>query len=210
VVLIRRDPRLLVLAAYALLQAAAYLYLRPFSARHWHDYPLLLAFTVFALAGLAEGARSAARMVRLPVAGVALALVVLLFAWRSYGFAMEHPRAFWFGSRDTVYRKIASHLRKHSVPTDVVLTEEVGTIAYYSHLPIFDLIGLVTRDPERIRQDGPNWLAADRVPGLRWLVLYPYRMPRVTGELHAVESGGFEIYVLDLRPVPAAPAAPRP
>jgi hypothetical protein len=49
---------------------------------------------------------------------------------------------------------------------------------YYSHQhqPMYDLVGLVTRDADRVIRDGPDWLVTDRVSGLRWLVLYLHRV----------------------------------
>jgi arabinofuranosyltransferase len=218
VVLIRRDVRLAVLAAYGLLQAAAYLYLRPFSARNWHDYPLILAFTVFALGALAAAVHLVARTLRTRrVAGAVLGLVVLFFGWRSYTFAQEYPHQRWLGARDAVYRQIAAHLRQYAAPGDVVVTGEVGTLAYYSDLPMHDLTGLVTLDPGRVVRPGPDWLATDRVPRLRWAVLYPHAIPPSmagTAWIRSVGTGAFQVYLVDLGTPrggsPARAAAPRP
>ena len=205
VVLIRRDPRFWVLAVYGVLHVAAYLYLRPFT-RAWHDYPAALIFTIFALTALAAGVRLATRALRLPVGWAVLGIVVLLFGLRTYAFAQRVPHAFFLGSRDKVYRQVAAYLREHAGPTDLVLTEEPGTIAYYSHRPMYDLIGLVTPGGERIFREA-TILDTNRVLGVRWVVLYPFRMPPEAPPALLISSGDFRVYLMELAPVPEAPSA---
>ena len=205
VVLIRRDVRFAALAAYALLHAAAYLYLRPFSARGWHDYPVVLVFALFALVLLVAAVHLAARALRLPtvLTVAAVGLVVLLFGLRTYAFMTTYPTNRWLGAREAVYQQIAAHLRAHAGLTDVVLSGEVGTIAYYSHRPMYDVVGLVTRGgTPSVLDDGR--LGTDRVPGLRWMVGYPFNQPALpagTPRPRLFQQGDFAALLYDLRPL---------
>ena len=162
---------------------------------------MVLVFALFALTALAAVVRLAARAVRLPVAGIAmLALVVLFYGSRTYDYTRVYPTDRWFGARDAVYREIAAHLRAHAAPADVVLSEEVGTIAYYSHRPMYDVIGLVTRGGTWSVLDGGK-VGTDRVPGLRWAVFYDFRLPPAAPPPMRVGTGAFQVYLVDLRPL---------
>lgn len=210
VVLIRRDRRFWALAVYALLHAAAYLYLRPYSSRGWHDYPVVIVFTLFALAALAAAVHLAARVLRLPgarrlpVTASALGLVVVLYGLRCYTSAEAYPNAYFLGARDKAYRRVAAYLREHAAPGDVVISGEVGTIAYYSHRPMYDAGGLVTRGGSGHVLGGDR-LETDQVPGLRWAVFYPHLLPRTAVRNLSVESGVFRVYLVELGAPPGAP-----
>lgn len=205
VVFIRRDARLSVLGAYGLLNAVAYLYLRPFTAYTWHIYPAVVMFAVFSLGGLAAGGWLVSRVLSPTVVPAAFALVVILFGLRSYAAAIEYPHAFWFGARDAAYRRVAEHLVKFSDMSDVVASAEVGTIGYHSHSRMYDLAGLVTRNPHKLLPSVGEQItpSIDGLPGLRWLVLPPHwmmwRIPP-SAEVWIVQDSAFRIYLIDLKP----------
>ncbi|MBM4395675.1 MAG: hypothetical protein FJ087_08290 [Deltaproteobacteria bacterium] len=147
VVLVRRDRRAWPLPAWGVAHLAAYLFLRPYTSHVWHVYPGVLVFTVLVLSAIAAPIRGAAR----PAARIAAiaAVTVLGLAWflRSATASAEYDATYWGGGRDRAYRATAAYLIDHAKPTDVVASVEVGTIGYYSDLPMYDWGGLVTPEP---------------------------------------------------------------
>ena len=63
--------------------------------------------------------------------------------------ARRHPTDYWWGARDCAYRGMASLLRRHAVPGDVVASVEVGTIAYWGDQRMLDLGDLVATRREQ-------------------------------------------------------------
>jgi arabinofuranosyltransferase len=204
VVLTRGDGRLWVIPAYGALHVAAYVYLRPFLVYDWHLYPAALVFAVSVLAALTGVARAAPPLLRATLFGVVV-LVLVWVAGRTTTFALAHPSQYAFGARDAVYRGVADHLGRHSAPSDLAATVEPGTIAYYSQRAIYDLAGLVTRDPRPVFQhleNGKRGIAANAPAELRWLVLDEryLRQVEVVGSFRVFRRGDFVVYVVDLHP----------
>jgi hypothetical protein len=164
--LVRLERRLWVLPAYGLLHFVAYLILRPFVVHRWHLYPLswVLALCVLsavaALPGLRRGEGDGApprrsRLLPSLAAGL-LGCLVLVYGFRSARWGEYVEDGYWWGARHKVYRNTAEYLRSRGVgPEDTVATVEVGTLAYYSDVRVFDLGGLVTRAPESV-EDWPQ------------------------------------------------------
>lgn len=161
--LIRRDPRLWVLPSILALYVAAYLALRATVGMEWHLYPIMLFLAVLSLAALVIGADTLLALAPQTSAHVWVALslgLVLVVGYRTSDYVRIHEKGFWYGARDRVYRCVADYISAHSSPRDVVVADEVGTISYYSQLPMIDLEGLMTINPrERIRTPGrkPRW-----------------------------------------------------
>jgi hypothetical protein len=159
--LVRRDRRYAVLPVYLALHMAAYSYLRPYM-HAWHLYPATLLVVVLALFGLS--AIGGHMRSRLParVALAAIGLLGLCYAERSVRFAFGQSNDPRFGARDRAYQDIASYLRAHARPSDVVASVEVGTIAYYTDLTMYDWGALVTPHPV-LRPDTPrlSWTVVD-------------------------------------------------
>lgn len=187
--LVRRAPRLWILPGYGIAHLAAYAVLRPVREHVWHLYPLALVFVVLAWVGVAALAHAGVRRrpaLRMPAAAAAAVLVALVLA-RTASFASEHRTAPWHGARDAAYRELARYLVDHARPGDRVAAAEVGTIAYYSDLPVRDLGGLATAPA-----DGP--------PDFRWVVVAG-PAPAPPGDRPAVavfERAGFEARLVDL------------
>lgn len=157
----RRGRRLWVLPASLGMYIAAYLVLCAAVGIEWHLYPVMLLLAILTLAGLSLGAEALLPRHVASHAVVALLLgIAALVGYRSWQYAYIHEHAYWYGARDMVYRRIAEYLRTHADPGDVVAAEAVGTIAYYSQLPILDLEGLITAKPREQLTDPqrrPRW-----------------------------------------------------
>jgi hypothetical protein len=221
-VLLRRDRRLSVVPVWVALHAAAYLMIRPDPGFAWHVYPVVLIVAIGASAGivvLAEraGARGAggARTLLLAVCGI---LLVVPAAWKALEFSVIHEFMFWYGSRDTIDRLVASYLRERSLPGDRVDAEEVGTLAYWSDLPMMDHPGLVTPS-ERFVDKASSYPELRRKiafahlrivhddPRVRWLVLNKHevlwhRPLYGDRQLVAFDVGLWRLWVADLRAPP--------
>jgi hypothetical protein len=176
------------LPAYGLAHAAAYLYLRPFVQHTWHLYPwaLTVCTCVFIrLASLPMPAR-AATLVRAALSGGLLFVSV-------YRFAREGQTldaGYWTGQRDSVYRRIAAELQVRARPSEEFASVEVGTIAFYSDLPAYDLGGLITLPGDPMQDHPVRFLVVDKA--------YPQLKPRVPPLLVETE-GNFEASVFELR-----------
>ncbi|HKU37122.1 MAG TPA: hypothetical protein VJR89_03225 [Polyangiales bacterium] len=160
VLLVRRAPRLLAFVAYPALHALAYLWLRPFTIHSWHMYPWVLGLCVGCWSALICWAD-------LPKVRVAAGIAAGLFlASHAAGFARGFrtlETGYWTGQRQAVYEDIAGYLREHAVPGDQFASVEVGTIAYYTDLPAFDLGGLITRPGADLTQSPVRFLVLDKL-----------------------------------------------
>ncbi|HEX2677779.1 MAG TPA: hypothetical protein VHM19_14100, partial [Polyangiales bacterium] len=160
VALARRDRMLALYAAYLVLHAVAYMYLRPFIGHDWHLYPLQLGATCFLLAGLARATKVASQPAARRGAAVLLSLIGLCVVARTSVMAATYRDAYWTGARHAVYRRLAVLIAGAAKPGDAFASVEVGTLAYYTHLRVYDMGGLVT-DTAKVSGD----------PAVRWLVL---------------------------------------
>lgn len=182
--LVRRERRLALLVAYGALHCASYLYLRPFRAHEWHLYPglVVLGICVWALVTSLGG-----------VGSVAVTAALLAgYVGRTAGFARSYPTDHWFGERDRTYRAAAKFLRESAQRGEQVAAVEVGTLGYFSNARMYDLGGLVTRDPV-IARHPPRpyaWLAVDSH--------YPSLEPEEEKPIREW-SGGFPLRVYRLR-----------
>jgi hypothetical protein len=183
--LLRRQRSLWMLVVCLPLYVAAYLVFRMEIGFEWHLYPALLLQAVLALSALAIAADFVAQALPKGRARVVAPLLLGLFAvalcLRTAHHARVHERGFWFGARDAVYRDVADYLIVRTRPDEVVAASEVGTLAYHSQLPILDLLGLVTPDPQR---------EAQRLGSkLRWFIDLPgYSGKRMPGAVFEAES----------------------
>ncbi|HLK39208.1 MAG TPA: hypothetical protein VKU41_20745 [Polyangiaceae bacterium] len=212
------NRRVLVLPAWAGLHVLAYLVLRPGVAFLWHLYPVALVLVSGLLCLLGWGLN------RLPSAGAVAATVLTtgVFGWRTLVFSVDYDDLLWFGVRDRVDREVASYLRSAATPGDLVDSEEVGTLAYFSDLSMLDHAGLVTRadraglDPyDRVRA---HCRALATIPRLRFLVMNEFEVafhrclygqrPLVRFEARA-RYGTWKVWVAD-RAGPAISDAPAP
>lgn len=199
---IKRDARFWTVAAYGLLHIAAYLYLRPFVEHAWHLYPVVVVFTVFVLSAIVGGAQLARPKLPRLVLGAASLGIIAVFGFRTGALALEHPRQYWLGARDAVYRQVAGYLLQHSDPSDIVASVEVGTIAYYSRRGMHDLGGLINPPGSVLgRSGGGITVSADAVPNLRWLVAEKalFQRLKVKGPGVVFQHGDFVVHLLDLR-----------
>jgi len=184
--LLRRDRVLGLYALYVVLHGAVYLYLRPFIGHDWHLYPLQLGGSVLALGGLAAfSSQPAPRWLR-PLASAALVLLLLLTCARTAFVAATHRDDYWSGARDDVYKRLARVLGQRAKPGEAFASVEVGTLAYYTHLRVYDMGGLVT-DTAHVSRDG----------AVRWLVLdanYTWMAPPWP-PVYAVEDRVFSAFL---------------
>lgn len=176
---IRRDERVAVLPAWGALHLAVYTFiLRPRPGNTWHLYPgslIAILGLLYALAWAIERAQATW------LKASAIALVTAFASWNAIVFSVQYPVLFWYGARDANDRNIAAYLRERAQPSDVVDAEEVGTLAYYSDLPMIDHPGLVTGD-DLAAPPGPDQVehhcrALMALAGLRFLVMSRGEIP---------------------------------
>jgi hypothetical protein len=116
-----------------------YLTWRPLTSA-WHLYPAVVIATVLFWLGLGALARRVAnsRLSTLLVRLVAVTLLALS-CLRTLGFALHGQHAsFWFGGRHRVYEEIGRELARQAGAEDACAAGEVGTLAYYSGIPVHE------------------------------------------------------------------------
>jgi hypothetical protein len=193
--LARRERALRIVVLYALLHLAAYLVLRPFTGHDWHLYPLNLIAVVVASGGLSLFAAKGRRVATRAGASLLWVALMLLVTRRSAEAARTYRDSRWTGGRDGTYREVAAYLKQHASPGDHFACVEVGTLAYYSNLPAYDLGGLVTDLRHVNMADRPvRWLVLDRT----YLSHAPAWPPVFRSSV-----GDFEAFVYHLPPPPA-------
>lgn len=152
ITLTARCSVLAALPAYGLLLIAAYTGMRPLPGLEWHLYPVLLIVTICVLTALtiffAKCFAGRAQQLAQQWAWISAALVIGLYGARTARYAMAQQDAYWYGARDAVYRDLANYLGEHATHADRIASTEVGTIAYYTGLRVFDIAGLVTASGE--------------------------------------------------------------
>lgn len=196
IALLARHSFMRVVALYAVLHWGAYLVLRPIAGHDWHLYPPTLLAIVIALAGLVELARRPGQLVR-GLAAALLGALVIAGAARTIEQQTDAVAGYWTGSRHAVYRRIGGYLADHARDDDEFASIEVGTIAYYSDLPAYDLGGLVTHLRRVNMVDRPvRWLVLDQ----RYMRFAPPSPPVFTAA-----QGDFRAHVFYL-PVPRTSA----
>lgn len=160
--LAKRERGMRMLVLYALLHLGAYLVLRPFSGHDWHLYPFNLLAVVIAAGALCAFTSHGSVAVRW-AATLALGAWVMLVALRTADGARTYRNGHWTGARDGAYRNVARYLTEHAQPGDHFACVEVGTLAYYSDLPAYDLGGLITDLRHVNMSDRPvRWLVLDK------------------------------------------------
>jgi hypothetical protein len=187
---VRKDRRLWIVPVYGAAHLAAYCLLRPYTQHTWHLYPATLVFVALALCAIAatiEAPRH--RVIRALSAAILLALASG-YGVRTGSLARSHTTGYWNGARDSAYRDTARFLLAHTRPGDIVASEEVGTLGYYTELPMYDLGGLVTVDPT----------LRPPAPGLRWFVASQsfLKRPQDTRPTRIFEADGFRAFVFPL------------
>jgi arabinofuranosyltransferase len=187
--LMRRREALMALVIYGVLHAAAYLVLRPFTEHAWHLYPWTLVFCICAWAALAPDSENQARPALRVAKLIALLLVLSFSVVHFVGDCRTLARGYWTGQRDLVYQRIAAYLHDHARPGEWFASVEVGTLAYYSGLPAYDLGGLVTRQDDPMRDHPVRFIVLDKA----YLAMAPTLPP-----VFSAQQGNFVAYVYEL------------
>jgi hypothetical protein len=207
VALVRRSRTMTALLAQGAVLAIAYVALHPDPAFRWHLYPWTLTFALCGLSGIAV--LLAARLPRRAATPLACAIVASV-GIEAVAFAGRQPSLPSYGMRDRLDHTVAAYLASVAAPTDYVDSEEVGTVAYLSDLPMVDHPGLISDDAI-----GQLFAAARGRPSrVKWAVLNPWEaetgkatFARFPGTV--LEEGAFQVIVLDLR-APRTEPAPAP
>jgi hypothetical protein len=139
------------LVVYFVAFITAYLVLRTNPAFGWHLYPAHLTFTLFVVAAVMRGPLALVSLWKATRGATAAAVVsVVLVAFLataaargSLRFAQTYRSSFWYGARDDAYHAAGEFLRDAVGPDEVVLSEEVGTLAFVSGRKFHDYPGLV-------------------------------------------------------------------
>ena len=169
--LVRKDERLAVLPLWLIAHLGGYLLWRPLTNQTWHMYPAIVLSVVFvwaALVELRENARgmTIVRRVGIPLFAMTLSSLALL---RTAWFATTGAdTVFWFGGRHRAYVDAANVIRERSRPGDEIAAGEVGTLAYYTGLPVHDWNGLVTANHRELVRA----LAEGRPGRVRWMAAW--------------------------------------
>jgi hypothetical protein len=160
--------------AYGALHIVAYLHLRTITLHAWHLYPAVLIALIAMLSGLVLAmqkllVRHVSRPKHIDQTLLLLAaLLAFLYGSRTLSLASGQEADYWTGARDKTYLQIASYLQPRIQPGDRFAAIEVGTLAYYTQLPAFDIGMLVTErkkpPPTPIRYVVLDPLFADLAP----------------------------------------------
>lgn len=170
---------------------------------HWYYAPHYLALWVYGTAGamaLAGGIRRLARPMSRRIGGILLAAalvhIVLLGGIGTARYASD-ARPPWY------YQGIGLWLRQFAPPGATVALAEIGTVGWYSQLPVVDMMGLATPGviPFLERRDFTGWWREFR-PDLVvahdpfWPVEAGIREALASGEYHVVPEAqmpGFQL-----------------
>ncbi|MCB9639599.1 MAG: hypothetical protein H6727_11965 [Myxococcales bacterium] len=155
---------LLILPLYGGLHLLAYLYLRPFMSHAWHLYPAVVVFVLCAWCGLWVifswfGKRPWVR----GIAWLGLFALLADYGLQTSRFVQSYPTHYWLGARQFVYKDVASYLQRVGKKTDRIASIEVGTLAFYSDMPMHDWGGLITRNPAKTPKKPYRWSLVDRL-----------------------------------------------
>jgi len=160
--LLHRDSRLWVLPVSGGLYFLAYVLFRARDGTEWHVYPLLLLVSILLLGWFFLLTKRLLCDTKWHLLwGTVLVCIPLLITTRTLRHARTYSSSFFYGARHAVYKDIAKYLAAAAQPDDVVVLKEIGTIAYWSELPIIDLCGLATKHPYReilSLSPRPDWL----------------------------------------------------
>jgi hypothetical protein len=117
-----------------------------------------------------------------------LIALIAVYALRTKSAAASHPHEHWLGNRDRAYRRAAAFLRQQAAPGERVAAVEVGTLGYFSRLPMHDIGGLV------------SLRGRDIPPSVRWAVVDPHNPIRFGNRAPVAlfRSGDFLVKVYDL------------
>jgi uncharacterized membrane protein (UPF0136 family) len=160
--------------AYGALHIVAYLHLRTITLHAWHLYPAVLIALIAMLSGLVLASQKLlVRHVSRPehidrTLLLLAALLAFFYGSRTLSLARAQEADYWTGARDKTYLQIASYLQPRLQPGDRFAAIEVGTLAFYTQLPAFDIGMLVTErkkpPPTPIRYVVLDPLFADLAP----------------------------------------------
>jgi len=183
--------------AYGALHIAAYLHLRTITLHAWHLYPAAVIALITVLSGLVLAVQKfLVRQVSRPehidrTLLLLAALLAFFYGSRTLSLARAQEADYWTGARDKTYLQIASYLQPRIQPGDRFAAIEVGTLAYYTQLPAFD-IGMLVTDrkkppPTPIRYVVLDPLFADLAPP--FLPAGQGRSHEFSAALYAIPSG---------------------
>jgi hypothetical protein len=180
--------------AYGALHIAAYLHLRTITLHAWHLYPAAVMVVIAALSGLVLGVQKLlVHRVSTPevIDRTLLALagaIALLYGARTSSLARAQEADYWTGARDKTYLEIASYLKPRILPGDRFAAIEVGTLAYYTQLPAFD-IGMLVTDRKKPPPTPIRYVVLDPV----FADLAPPYPPVGRGKSHDFSAALYEI-----------------
>ena len=168
---VRADRRYAILAGWLVAHAAGLLWWRPLVNQTWQLYDFTLVGTALFWVGigaLMDGLARSGPLRRAALPAAVTTLMCLALARTAWFGARDEDVIFWFGGRHAVYARIAEELRAAHRPGEEVAAGEVGTLAYFSDLPVRDWNGLTTRGAPRLVAS----LAAGKPGAVRWIVAW--------------------------------------
>jgi hypothetical protein len=153
-------------ACFGALYFLAYTFLRASPGMDWHLYPVSLVVAVSAISGCILIVRTISTLLeasRHPTWGFAVGVAarvgfLAFFAGRTFLYSTIQERAYWYGARDEVFQQVSRYLLRNGSPTDVVMTGEPGTLAYFTRLRVWDEGGLVSAIENQGERPVPQWL----------------------------------------------------
>lgn len=145
---------------------------------HWYDAPLIFFGLLYAMLGV-------------PKSGIAYSLIAIVIAgfFTAGMFYLPHQQQGWHDE----YKQVAEWARWHEKPGAHLAAVETGTIAWYCHCYVEDIIGIT--DPQNgkflAHDDLRSWILTDP-PDL--VVMHK---PPIFGEVAAAESSDYQTVPFD-------------
>jgi hypothetical protein len=132
---------------------------------HWYAAPFYALGAFLAAAGLGDLLRRARERAGAAPRALATAAVVALAALPASRLAVISERALATAAAEPVYRRIGLWLRDHAASGSSLAAAEIGTLGWYSRLPLVDMLGLATPGHSRFLAERrfDAWLAASPV-----------------------------------------------
>lgn len=192
--LVKRERSTGWLLAYGALHVAAYLHLRTITLHAWHLYPAAVIAVIAALSGLVLASqkvlvRRVSRPEHIDWTLLQLAaLLAIVYGSSTLSRARAQEADYWTGARDKTYLEIASYLKPRIRPGDRFAAIEVGTLAYYTQLPAFD-IGMLVTDRKKPPPTPIRYVVLDPV----FADLAPPYAPVGQGKSHDFSAALYEI-----------------
>lgn len=139
IVVLRKDAAARISWVYLALLGSFYL-VTNMPDYHWYYAPFIYLLLIYAATAIARLTTAAAIRLRQRKFAVTLVAVTVLAAT---AFTLTKVVAVTGQTRIETYARIGNWLNANTPPTATIAAVEIGTLGWYSHRPIVDILGLV-------------------------------------------------------------------